>query len=108
MTNRSLETIVAMYAILKAGGAFLNVDPTYPVDRTKYYIESSKSQYVLTQKELKDRVKEIPNCIEIDLDNNIYQENKDRPKVNIKMEDLSYIIYTSGSTGVPKGVMLNQ
>ena len=108
MTNRSLETIVAMYAVLKAGGAFLNVDPTYPVDRTKYYIESSKSQYVLTQKELKDRVKEIPNCIEIDLDNNIYQENKDRPKVNIKMEDLSYIIYTSGSTGVPKGVMLNQ
>ena len=108
MTNRSLETIVAMYAVLKAGGAFLNVDPTYPVDRTKYYIESSRSQYVLTQKELKDRVKEIPNCIEIDLDNNIYQENKDRPKVNIKMEDLSYIIYTSGSTGVPKGVMLNQ
>ena len=108
MTNRSLETIVAMYAVLKAGSAFLNVDPTYPVDRTKYYIESSRSQYVLTQKELKDRVKEIPNCIEIDLDNNIYQENKDRPKVNIKMEDLSYIIYTSGSTGVPKGVMLNQ
>lgn len=108
MTNRSLETIVAMYAVLKAGGALLNVDPTYPVDRTKYYIESSRSQYVLTQKELKDRVKEIPNCIEIDLDNNIYQENKDRPKVNIKMEDLSYIIYTSGSTGVPKGVMLNQ
>ena len=103
-----METIVAMYAVLKAGGAFLNVDPTYPVDRTKYYIESSRSQYVLTQKELKDRVKEIPNCIEIDLDNNIYQENKDRPKVNIKMEDLSYIIYTSGSTGVPKGVMLNQ
>ncbi len=50
MTNRSLETIVAMYAVLKAGGAFLNVDPTYPLDRTKYYIESSRSQYVLTQK----------------------------------------------------------
>ena len=61
MTNRSIETIVAMYAILKAGGAFLNIDPTYPLDRTKYYIESSKAQYVLTQKELKDRVKKIPN-----------------------------------------------
>lgn len=108
MTNRSIETIVAMYAILKAGGAFLNIDPTYPLDRTKYYIESSKSQYVLTQKDLKDRVKEIPNCIEIDLDNEIYRGNSSRPNVDIKMEDLSYIIYTSGSTGIPKGVMLNQ
>ena len=108
MTNRSIETIVAMYAILKAGGAFLNIDPTYPLDRTKYYIESSKAQYVLTQKELKDRVKEIPNCIEIDLDNEIYNVNSSKPNVDIKMEDLSYLIYTSGSTGVPKGVMLNQ
>ena len=54
MTNRSIETIVAMYAVLKAGGAFLNIDPTYPLDRTKYYIESSKAQYVLTQRELKE------------------------------------------------------
>ncbi len=108
MTNRSIETIVAMYAVLKAGGAFLNIDPTYPLDRTKYYIESSKAQYVLTQRELKDRVKEIPNCIEIDLDNEIYNGNSSKPNVDIKMNDLSYIIYTSGSTGVPKGVMLNQ
>ena len=108
MTNRSIETIVAMYAILKAGGAFLNIDPTYPLDRTKYYIENSKAQYVLTQRELKNRVKEFPNCIEIDLDNNIYKENHDKPRVKINREDLSYIIYTSGSTGIPKGVMLNQ
>ena len=108
MTNRSIETIVAMYAVLKAGGAFLNIDPKYPLDRTKYYIESSKAQYVLTQRELKDRVKEIPNCIEIDLDNEIYNGNSSKPNVDIKMNDLSYIIYTSGSTGVPKGVMLNQ
>ena len=108
MTNRSIETIVAMYAILKAGGAFLNIDPTYPLDRTKYYIESSKSQYVLTQRELKDRVKEIPNCIEIDLDSEIYNGNAKKPNVKIKKEDLSYLIYTSGSTGIPKGVMLNQ
>ena len=109
MTNRSFETIVAMVAILKAGGAFLNIDPTYPIDRTKYYIESSKTQYVLTQKSLKDKVKEIPNCVEIDLqDNPIYDDNFDRPKITINMQDLSYIIYTSGSTGIPKGVMLNQ
>ena len=109
MTNRSIETIVAMYAILKAGGAFLNIDPTYPLDRTKYYIETSKSQYVLTQRELKEIVKEIPNCIEIDLENNpIYNSNFEKTKVNISQDDLSYIIFTSGSTGIPKGVVLNQ
>ena len=109
MTNRSIETIVAMYAVLKAGGAFLNIDPTYPLDRTKHYIQTSKSQYVLTQRELKETVKEIPNCIEIDLkDNPIYESNFNKPKVNINKEDLSYIIFTSGSTGIPKGVMLNQ
>ena len=109
MTNRSFETIVSMLAIMKAGGAFLNIDPTYPLDRTKYYISSCKAQYVLTQKELKEIVKEIPNCVEIDLENNpIYETNKENPKVHKNMEDLSYIIYTSGSTGLPKGVMLNQ
>ena len=93
MTNRSIETIVAMYAILKAGGAFLNIDPTYPLDRTKHYIETSKSQYVLTQRELKETVKEIPNGIEIDLENNhIYDVNLAKPEIDIQPEDLSYII----------------
>lgn len=109
MTNRSLETIVCMLAILKAGAAFFNVDPTYPVDRTKYYIEDSKTKYVLTQKSLKDKVSEIENCIEIDLDiTEIYNYNFENPNINVKKNDLSYIIYTSGSTGTPKGVMLNQ
>ncbi len=109
MTNRSLETIICMLGILKAGAAFFNVDPTYPIERTKYYLSDSKTKYVLTQRELKDNVSQIENCIEIDLDNDeIYNSNFDNPNVKIGMQDLSYIIYTSGSTGTPKGVMLNQ
>lgn len=108
MTNRSFETIVCMMAILKAGAAFFNVDPTYPIDRTKYYLEDSKTRYVLTQKELRDRVSSIENCIEIDLSiEEIYNKNFDNPTVKIGMQDLSYLIYTSGSTGKPKGTMLN-
>ena len=57
MTNRSLETIVCMLGILKAGAAFLNVDPTYPIERTQYYLADCKAQYVLTQRCLKDSVK---------------------------------------------------
>lgn len=109
MTNRSLETIVSMLGILKAGAAFFNVDPTYPVDRTKYYIENSKTKYVLTQKELRETVSSIPNCIEIDLNNTeIYGNEFENPHIKLNKNDLSYIIYTSGSTGTPKGVMLNQ
>ena len=109
MTNRSLETVICMLGILKAGAAFFNVDPTYPIERTKYYLSDSKTKYVLTQRALKDKVSQIENCIEIDLDNDIiYNYNFDNPNVKIGMQDLSYIIYTSGSTGTPKGVMLNQ
>lgn len=96
MTNRSLETIVCMLGILKAGAAFFNVDPTYPVDRTKYYIEDSKTKYVLTQKALKYKVKTIEHCFEIDLNNSlIYGVNFENPHVKLKKTDLSYIIYTS-------------
>ena len=109
MTNRSFETIVCMMAILKAGAAFFNVDPNYPIERTKYYLEDSKTKYVLTQTELKDRVSSIENCIEIDLSiEDIYNKNFENPNVKINRGDLSYLIYTSGSTGKPKGAMLNQ
>ena len=108
MANRSFETIVCMLGILKAGAAFLNVDPTYPMDRTNYYLKDCNAQYVLTQKSLKDKVSHIKNCIEIDLDNSIYQKHFDNPQVAVKPTDLSYVIYTSGSTGLPKGVLLHQ
>ena len=109
MTNRSLETIVCMLGILKAGAAFLNVDPTYPIDRTEYYISDSKIERVLTQKILREKVAQIKNSIEIDLDNTeIYGKHTSNPNVSVKETDLSYIIYTSGSTGTPKGVILNQ
>lgn len=109
MTNRSLETIICMLGISKAGAAFFNVDPTYPIERTKYYLEDSKTKYVLTQKSLRERVESIENCIEIDLSNDeIYGKIYDNPNVTVLPEDLSYVIYTSGSTGTPKGVMLNQ
>ena len=109
MTNRSLETIVCMIGISKAGAAFFNVDPTYPIERTKYYLEDSKTKYVLTQKSLRERVESIENCIEIDLSNDeIYGKIYGNPNVTVLPKDLSYVIYTSGSTGTPKGVMLNQ
>ena len=109
ITNRSLETIVCMLAILKAGGAFLNIDPTYPIERTKYYIENSNIKLALIHKELHNKFSELEDCIDIDLDiTSIYSINKKNLGIHSNDSDLSYLIYTSGSTGKPKGVMLNQ
>lgn len=109
MTDRSLETIVSMLGILKAGAAFVNMDPTYPIERTTYYLNDCKAKCVLKQKHLDLPVKDFENIYEIDLDNsNIYGKNTENPNLKINLDSLSYIIYTSGSTGVPKGVVLNQ
>lgn len=108
MTDRSLETIVCMLGILKAGAAFVNMDPTYPIERTTYYLNDCKAKCVLKQKHLDLPVKDFENIYEIDLDNDIYNKNKTNPNIKINLNSLSYIIYTSGSTGVPKGVVLNQ
>lgn len=108
MTDRSLETVVCMLAILKAGAAFVNMDPTYPIERTTYYLNDCKAKCLLKQKHLEIPVNNFKNIYEIDLDiTDIYGKNTNNPNLNINLESLSYIIYTSGSTGTPKGVVLN-
>ena len=106
MVNRSLEMIVSILAVLKAGGAYIPIDPSYPQERVEYMLKNGDSKFLLTQKHLKDKVN-FKNKIFVDLNNNdIYS----LPSINLeninKPEDLSYVIFTSGSTGLPKGVML--
>ena len=94
-------------AILKAGGAYLPIDPEYPKDRISYMISDSKTEFLLSHRNLAKEIK-CKNIINIDLDSSLYRENKTNLKNISKPSDLSYIIYTSGSTGKPKGVMLTQ
>ena len=105
ISYRSLEVIIGILAILKAGHAYLPIDPDYPEERINYIFEDCKAKLILTQKELINNFKE-KNIIEIDLNNNFYNKNKENLNVKISPEDLSYLIYTSGSTGTPKGVKL--
>lgn len=108
MTNRSFETIVSMLGILKAGAAFVNMDPTYPIDRTIYYLEDSNAKCILKQKDISLPINSSAKVYDIDLSNKeIYSINKSNPNIKIELNTLSYIIYTSGSTGTPKGVVLN-
>ena len=106
MVNRSLEMIIAILATLKAGGAYIPIDPTYPKDRITYMLEESNVKILLTQDHLKNVVN-YKNQLVIDLKDNSLYSNSPNNLVNInKLEDLGYVIFTSGSTGKPKGVMI--
>lgn len=103
MAERSLEMIVAIFGVLKAGGAYLPVDPNYPEDRIRYMLEDSGAAVVLTQRHLKEKA--VTDSEVIFLDEQIVECAKN-PENLSSAGDLAYIIYTSGSTGKPKGVMV--
>ena len=109
MVNRSLEMIVSILAVLKSGGAYLPIDPTYPNSRITYMINDSNVKTILTQSILQKRFNNLSNSLSIDLSNHSIYAN---PCKNLNVinapDDLAYLIYTSGSTGKPKGVMLTQ
>jgi amino acid adenylation domain-containing protein len=108
--ERSLETIVGVIGILKAGGGYLPLDPEYPADRLSYMLVDAGVKVVLTQIGLSDRLPE--NCSrKVCLDGEwerIKEESEGNPEngaeTGVVGENLAYIIYTSGSTGGPKGV----
>lgn len=111
MAERSIEMIISIMATLKAGGAYLPVDPQYPYARKQYLFDDSKVNTLITQKKLieinKLNMGEYPleNIIFADDEKN-YTENSDDFDVYNEPSDLMYVIYTSGTTGKPKGVMV--
>jgi amino acid adenylation domain-containing protein len=105
--ERSLEMVIAMLATLKAGAAYVPLDPSFPADRLRFMLEDSKASLLLTRSEEKARWGELPeNVRAICLDDwRLISEERDEPlSVPMNPKDLAYVIYTSGSTGWPKGV----
>ena len=104
--DKSLEMIIGIIAIIKAGCCYLPFNMAYPEDRVNYMLEDSSCKILLTSKKSNNISLNI-NFLDIDLDNSsIYQGNTNNVNTKISPEDLIYIIYTSGSTGKPKGAML--
>jgi len=93
MIERSIEMIVAILGILKAGAAYLPIDPGYPQDRIRYILSDSDAKILLT-------AQEIAGIFSI----NNYQLTINN--LQLKGNSLAYAIYTSGSTGRPKGVIV--
>ncbi|HHW30100.1 MAG TPA: amino acid adenylation domain-containing protein [Clostridiaceae bacterium] len=106
IANRSLDMIVGIIGILKAGAAYLPIDPDYPDERIKFIIEDSGSKILLTQKDLVRKYNFRGEIVTFQDD-----DIADKPGSNLEsissLDSLAYVIYTSGSTGQPKGVMLN-
>ncbi len=110
MLPRTVDVYATRQGIMKAGGAFLPIDPEYPDERISYILEDSRAEFVLMPREIaKERKKLLENLSAkvLILEELLEQDgNTKNPKVNIRPENLCYCIYTSGSTGKPKGVMI--
>ncbi len=102
--ERSLEMIIGVLAIVYAGGAYLPIDPDYPVSRMEYMLTDSKAEILLIQRNLAEDLNYSGEIIDL-IDETLYSGESELELINCP-EDLIYIIYTSGSTGQPKGVMI--
>ena len=108
--ERSLEMLIGLLGILKAGAAYVPLDPTYPPERLAYMLADSGAAVLLTQASLLPAIP--PNeaellCLDGDWQA-IARESEENPACRVSLDDLIYVIYTSGSTGKPKGVALKQ
>jgi amino acid adenylation domain-containing protein len=107
--ERSVDLIVAILGVLKAGCAYVPVDPKLPRKRFEYILADTGARYLVTQKKLIDLGLSVLHCSMIALDDpssaiqSADHANLDSPPT---AENLAYVMYTSGSTGEPKGVMI--
>lgn len=111
--ERSLETIVSLLAIMKAGGVYVPVDPEHPEERNSYIIEDTKSSYILTKEQhiskarlLSEAVDTVKGIVLVDSDSAFSTYPAHPVEISVEPQDLAYIIYTSGSTGKPKGALI--
>ncbi|TMG83949.1 MAG: amino acid adenylation domain-containing protein [Betaproteobacteria bacterium] len=104
--ERSTEMIVALLGILKAGGAFVPLDPSYPAGRLAFMLEETQAPVLLTQQQLRAQLPAYAgHTLYLDRDwKSIARQPGDNPGCVAKARNLAYVIYTSGSTGQPKGV----
>lgn len=103
--NRATESIMCALAVLKAGGAYLPLDPALPVERLRFMLNDAAPRVLITSEDLTEQLSGGAwTVVSIDTDPNIKACSSNHPDVEISGEQLAYVIYTSGSTGQPRGV----
>ncbi len=106
--ERSAEMMIGLLGILKAGAAYLPLDPSYPAERLAYMLADTKAQIILSQQQVSQNGLNFEGQI-VYLDSDwekIATFSSDNPNSMITGDNLAYVIHTSGSTGKPKGVLI--
>jgi amino acid adenylation domain-containing protein len=106
--ERSVEMIVGLLGILKAGGTYVPLDPSYPAERLAYIVSDARVSVLLTQQHLVERLSQHSAdviCLDTDAQA-IAQQSQKNPETGVTSQNLAYVIYTSGSTGLPKGTLV--
>ncbi|WP_233601565.1 non-ribosomal peptide synthetase [Corallococcus sp. AB038B] len=104
--ERSLDIVIGLLGILKAGGAWVPVDPLLPRERLAFMLEDSAAQVLVTQQPLLARFPETLHARALCLDTereSLARESTDAPVTGVTPANMAYLLYTSGSTGTPKG-----
>ncbi|WP_164503864.1 non-ribosomal peptide synthetase [Rickettsiales endosymbiont of Stachyamoeba lipophora] len=110
--ERSIEMIISILGILKTGGAYIPLDPTYSTERIQFVINDSKAKFILTNEENKGNIQNLDiSLISTQIIRDLGVDKSPSSLIlnsitNTNFNDLAYIIYTSGTTGTPKGVMI--
>ncbi|MEM9537940.1 MAG: amino acid adenylation domain-containing protein [Cyanobacteria bacterium P01_E01_bin.42] len=103
--ERSPQLIIALLGIIKAGGAYLPLDPTYPSDRLALMVKDADVEIILSETSLRNHLPKVPYSLDLEeRAEEIAQYSPENAIAATPATSLAYVMYTSGSTGKPKGV----
>jgi amino acid adenylation domain-containing protein/non-ribosomal peptide synthase protein (TIGR01720 family) len=100
--ERSFDMVIALMGVLKAGAAYLPIDPEYPAERIAYVLKDALPAVVLTQAHLRERIEADPARV-FTVAELVQDDATLAARIDVHAQQLAYLIYTSGSTGKPKG-----
>lgn len=104
--DRSVDLIVAIHGVLRAGAAYVPLDPDHPRERVELMLSTAQARLLVSRSDLRDHL-DAGEAIVVSVDDpRLEQRPASAPESRAGLRDLAYVIFTSGSTGRPKGVMM--